>query len=398
LIPFIFLFLLILFEVYLFSAFITAGRDSSKLLRSSLIITYTVVTLVFYGAILMGMMSGSRGIGVGKFIQGYTITLIGTFLLGEDMFRGFQWIADKVGNADQPIDLSRKRFLSRLALVVGSIPVLTLLNGTIRSAYRFKVYKTNVPIKGIPETLKGLHIVQLSDLHAGSMIFENRLAEAVDTINKLNPDLIFFTGDMVNSVAKEAEVFIPILSKLKAKYGVYSVLGNHDYGDYHNWANKEEKIANLDLLKDIQKKMGWQLLNNANNIINVNGHDVAVIGVENWSNRRYFPAYGKLDKAYAGCETCDLRLLLSHDPTHWREEVLKKYKDIHITFSGHTHGFQFGVEIPWLKWSPAKYAYPEWAGLYEETSQFLYVNRGIGHLGYPGRVGILPEITSLTIS
>ena len=407
--PYIFLGLLILFEIYLFTAFRTAARDSSTVWKRFALLSYILITAIFYGTIIIGITAG-RDFGLGKFLQGYSITLflgfflmkaiVGSFLFIEDIYRIGHWAIYSFSpkEAGEVFSNSRKQFLSRVALVVGTIPVLTLLNGAIRSAYNFKVYTQNVKIKNLPAALKDFHIVQISDLHAGSMIFEKRLVEAVEMINELKPDLVFFTGDMVNTIADEALPFIDILKEIKAKYGVFSVLGNHDYGDYHDWKNKEDKNANLALLSDIQSKMGFDLLRNENRIINVEGTKLAVIGVENWSNRRYFPAYGKLDEAYKGCSNCAVKLLLSHDPTHWREQVITHYTDIDITFSGHTHGFQFGIEIPWLKWSPAKYAYPEWAGIYKKAKQYLYVNRGIGHLGYPGRVGILPEISSIKLS
>jgi len=408
LIPFIFLGLLILFEIYLFIAFRTAANDSSTFWKRFALISYIIITAIFYGTIIIGIMFG-RDFGASKFLQGYSITLflgfflmkaiVGSFLFVEDVYRIGHWALNFItsNEATDTFNNSRKRFLSRMALLVGSIPVLTLLNGTIRSAYRFKIYSENVKIDNLPDQLKNFHIVQISDLHAGSMIYEDRLAEAVEMINELKPDVVFFTGDMVNSTADEAIPFVDILKNIKAKYGSFSVLGNHDYGDYHQWKNPGDKAANLQLLENLQSKMGFDLLKNENRIINVDGAKLAVIGVENWSNRRFFPAYGKLDVAYKGCDDCAVKLLLSHDPTHWREQVINQFKDIDVTFSGHTHGFQFGVEIPWLKWSPAKYAYPEWAGIYKKVKQYLYVNRGIGHLGYPGRIGILPEISSIKL-
>lgn len=407
--PFVIFGLLILFEIYLFQAFKTSAKDSTTIWKRIALGSYFLITLIFYGTILIGIISG-RDFGLGKFVQGYSLTLflgffimkliVGSFLFVEDIYRVGYWAMNYFNSNEINAEFnnSRKQFLSRIALLVGSIPVITLLNGTIRSAYRFKVYSETIKIDNLPAALKDFHIVQISDLHAGSMIFEDKLNEAVDTINQLKPDLVFFTGDMVNSTADEAIPFVDILKNIKAKYGVFSVFGNHDYGDYHQWKDQREKVANLSLLAELQSKMGFDLLRNENRIINVEGIDLAVIGVENWSNKRYFPAYGKLDKAYNGCEDCAVKLLLSHDPTHWREQVIKDYNDIDVTFSGHTHGFQFGVEIPWLKWSPAKYAYPEWAGIYNKAKQYLYVNRGIGHLGYPGRVGILPEISSIKLS
>jgi len=361
------------------------------------------------------MVKGRGGWDSSKALQGYAITLfLGIFLLkvvfsgimlSEDIFRSGKWLFAKAGNLfskEVTFDYSRKKFISQLALIAGTIPLVALVNGAVRNAYRFKVYKTQVPVKNLPKAFEDLKIVQISDLHTGSMIYADKLQQAVDMINEIQPDLVFFTGDIVNAVAEEIEPFVGMLQNIKAKVGIYSVLGNHDYGYYHRFDKDEAKnklgiAANLEKLKGYHKKLGWQLLNNENDTIEIGDSKLAVIGVENWSIKRYFPSKGDLKKAYEGCEDCAVKILLSHDPTHWREEIIQKYKDIDLTLSGHTHGFQFGVEIPWIKWSPVKYVYKEWAGLYKEGNQHIYVNRGIGHLGYPGRIGIMPEITHISL-
>ncbi len=220
---------------------------------------------------------------------------------------------------------------------------------------------------------------------------------AVDKINDLQPDLIFFTGDLVNNIATEAVGFVPVFQQLKAKHGVYSILGNHDYGDYAAWPDAESKIANLEMLKQIHHEMGWRLLMNEHIQLEKNGEKIVVAGVENWSARGRFHSYGKLDKALNGIQDAMTVLLLSHDPSHWEAEVLNHPAKVDITFSGHTHGMQFGFELFNIKWSPVKYMYKQWAGLYSKNNQHLYVNRGFGVIGYPGRVGILPEITLFTL-
>lgn len=296
------------------------------------------------------------------------------------------------------LSTDRSNFLLKLGLSIGSIPFITLLYGMARNAYRYKLYKQTVNIKGLPQGLTGLKIVQISDIHAGSFTFKEPVKRAIELINAQEADLVFFTGDMVNDLAEEMVAFQDVFNKIQAKYGVYSVLGNHDYGEYVRWDSPEAKQNNLDRLKKLQFDMGWNLLVNENTILDIKGEQVAIIGVENYSAKPQFPRYGDLSKAYQGTEKASLKLLLSHDPSHWEAQVLQNYKDINITFSGHTHGFQFGIEIPgWIKWSPVKYVYKEWAGLYEKESQFLYVNRGLGFLGYPGRVGILPEITVMDL-
>jgi predicted MPP superfamily phosphohydrolase len=222
---------------------------------------------------------------------------------------------------------------------------------------------------------------------------------SVEMINELKPDIVFFTGDLVNSKAEEMDDYIDIFDKIEAPHGVYSILGNHDYGDYHRWPNEEEKQANFENLKDQHKKLGWKLLLNEHVQVNIGDSTLGVIGVENYSASNRFHKYGDMAKSVDGMSPSDVKILLSHDPSHWTDQIITNYSDVDLTLSGHTHGFQFGVEIPgYIKWSPAQYMYKQWAGLYQKGRQYLYVNRGLGFLGYPGRVGILPEITFLTLN
>jgi predicted MPP superfamily phosphohydrolase len=215
---------------------------------------------------------------------------------------------------------------------------------------------------------------------------------------ELQPDIIFFTGDLVNNVADEMDELKTVFSKLAAPLGVYSILGNHDYGDYVQWESAQAKVANLEKLKTVHKEMGWRLLLNEHVGIEKDGQSIALIGIENWGARANFSKYGDLSAAYKGAENYPFKILLSHDPSHWEAEVCRDYKDIDLVFSGHTHGMQFGLEIPGFRWSPVQYVYKQWAGLYRKDQQKLYVNRGFGFLGYPGRVGILPEITYLELT
>lgn len=323
--------------------------------------------------------------------------LVLPFLFIDDIIRLLQWVIDYF-KPNESFNSSRSRFLSQFGLFIGAIPLISLTYGIFRNAYRFQLRKTQVNIKGISTQLLGLKIIQISDIHAGSFLYPNEVKKAVDIINDQEADLVFFTGDLVNNTADEVVPLLPILKNIKAKYGVFSVMGNHDYGDYVPWENAEKKQANLNQLKQYHKELGWSLLANEHNVVEINGKKVGIIGVENYSTHMRFPKYGKLKESYAGVENTDLKLLLSHDPSHWSHEVLTEFKDIAITFSGHTHGFQFGVEIPGIiQWSPIQYVYKQWAGLYKKGNQMLYVNRGLGHLGYPGRVGILPEVTLIEI-
>jgi predicted MPP superfamily phosphohydrolase len=288
--------------------------------------------------------------------------------------------------------ISRSLFLSWLGLGVGGSLFGSLLYG-FSNKYNYKVKKIKLNYSNLPASFKGLRVVQISDIHSGSFTDKVAVQKGVERILELNPDLILFTGDLVNNTHDEMKAYMNIFSQLKAPMGVYSTLGNHDYGDYVQWPNKEAKMQNLELLKQVHSQLGWRLLMNENVLLQKNSEQIALIGVENWSSKARFPKYGNLAKAYTGTENIPFKILMSHDPSHWDAEVRPKYGDIDLMLAGHTHGMQFGVEIPWLKWSPVQYVYRQWAGLYQEGNQKLYVNRGFGFIGYPGRVGILPEIT-----
>jgi predicted MPP superfamily phosphohydrolase len=249
--------------------------------------------------------------------------------------------------------------------------------------------------KNLPKSFDGFKIIQLSDIHSGSFTNMAGVQKGVDLVNGLAADLVLFTGDLVNNKADEMQDYLDVFKKIQSTQGVYSILGNHDYGDYHQWKKPEEKVRNLQQLKSMQESMGWRLLLDENVQIEKNGETISLIGVENISSS--FNSYGNLSNAYRGAENSTFKILMSHDPSHWSKEVIKDFKDIDLTLSGHTHGFQFGIEMFGIKWSPAKYIYKQWAGLYQEGQQFIYVNRGFGFLGYPGRVGILPEITLITL-
>ena len=289
--------------------------------------------------------------------------------------------------------ISRAKFLSQMAMVVAAVPMGTFIYGMVRGAFNYQIRKTKLKIVGLPASFQGLKILQISDLHLGSFVSVAPIKRAVELINEQRADLVFFTGDLVNNKSDEAEQFIDILKTVTAPMGVYSILGNHDYGDYVEWSSEEAKRANLKRLIEIHGEMGWKILLNENVILERNKEQLAVIGVENWGAKMRFPKYGDLPKACRGTEQVKSKLLLSHDPSHWKAQVTTEFKDIDCTFSGHTHGMQFGIEIPGFKWSPIQYVYKQWAGLYREKEQQIYVNRGLGFIGYMGRVGISPEIS-----
>jgi predicted MPP superfamily phosphohydrolase len=294
--------------------------------------------------------------------------------------------------------ITRLTFLNRIAIGMAALPFAGFIYGMVKGAFDYRVHTVKVVLPNLPAAFNGLKIVQISDIHSGSFISTTHLEKAIEMVNQQKADIIFFTGDLVNDRATETEPFIELFKKIQAPMGVYSTLGNHDYGDYVSWDSKEAKMKNLDDLKKVHAQVGWKLMMNEHVVLKRGDAEIALLGIENWGGNLHFPKYGDMKKAYAGTEKYPVKLLLSHDPSHWDKQVSKEYKDVDITFSGHTHGFQFGIEIPgWIKWSPSQYVYKQWAGLYSENNQHLYVNRGLGFLGYPGRVGILPEITVMEL-
>lgn len=321
------------------------------------------------------------------------------FLLIDDVRRGLQWVVVKLLYSSSQSDsggadgISRSAFLSWLGLVAGGTMFGTLVYG-FGNKYKYSVKRVKLSYDNLPAGFKGLKIVQISDIHSGSFTNPEAVMRGVDKILAEKPDVILFTGDLVNDMAVEMTDYIDIFSKLKAPMGVYSVLGNHDYGDYVKWpTNNITKEQNLENLKQVHATMGWRLLMNEHVALEKNGDQIALLGIENWSSKARFPKHGRMDLAHAGTEKYPFKILMSHDPSHWEAQVLKDYQDVDLVFSGHTHGMQFGVNIPAFQWSPVQYMYKQWAGLYEQGKQKIYVNPGFGFIGYPGRVGILPEIT-----
>jgi uncharacterized protein len=296
--------------------------------------------------------------------------------------------------------MTRSKFLVYMGYISGGLMLGTLLTGMFKWVYQFNVVKKKMKLSGLPSAFNGMKVVQISDLHLGSWASERPLEHAVEMVNNLNPDLILFTGDLVNFATKEAYRFEDTLRKLKSKEGILCILGNHDYGDYVSWPSRQAKRDNMKDLFDFYRRLGWDLLRNENRIFERNNGKLALLGVENWGASPRFPKYGDIDKTIKGTEDADVRILMSHDPTHWEKIIQPGDYDIALSLSGHTHGFQFGIETPGLKWSPAKWMYKYWAGLYADpaSKRKLYVNRGLGVIGYPGRVGILPEITQFELT
>ncbi|MES2679189.1 MAG: metallophosphoesterase [Bacteroidota bacterium] len=324
------------------------------------------------------------------------------FLIIDDVIRLIRWIVSLFSGKNDGVTeaghgISRLKFLSQVAVTFTVVPAIGFIYGMVRGAYRYRVHHVKVPAPNLPESFNGFKIVQLSDIHTGSFINDSALTKAFDIVMQQNADLILFTGDLVNNESKEVEGYEHLFKRLKAPHGVFSVLGNHDYGDYVEWDTKAEKAKNLQKLKDHQQDFGWKLLMNEHVAIEKNNEKIALLGIENWGGSMRFPKYGKMKDAHAGTDIYAYKILMSHDPSHWDKQVLIDYPDIDLTLSGHTHGMQLGIEIPGFKWSPVKYLYKNWAGLYKQGEQFLYVNRGLGFLGYPGRLGIWPEITVIEL-
>lgn len=401
---------MILLDIYVFQAVrmvSQSANEKTRLIIHSIYWGFAVITIIWMALLpfinLENMPRTLRStlfaIVIGLF---FAKIIASTFFLIDDIRRGVQWVAGKIfyqnteGENISEGGISRSAFLSWAGLLIGGGLFTSLIYG-FNNRYRYQLKQVSLKYPNLPNAFKGLKVVQISDIHAGSLSDKAAVMKGIEQIMDMNPDLILFTGDLVNDRASEMDGMQEIFSILKAPLGVFSVLGNHDYGDYAQWESPEAKSQNLDKLKDIHANMGWRLLLNEHVVIEKDNEQIAILGVENWSNKARFPKYGDLSKAYSGSAHHPFKILLSHDPSHWDAEVRTEYKDIDLMLAGHTHGMQFGVEIPGFRWSPVQYVYNQWAGLYENKHQKLYVNRGLGFIGYPGRVGILPEITLIEL-
>jgi predicted MPP superfamily phosphohydrolase len=408
--------LFLLAEYYAFIVLRSALRSLPQPWRVGLFVLYFAGTLAAWaGVIFFRAIDWSRlphllrniyiafalGLSIGKL-------LILIVMLIDDLRRLVLWVinlfytggtkAPEVSDTTGGRGITRSLFLSRLALGLGGLSTAGFLYG-ISNRYDYHIRRITLKLPKLPPSMRGLKILQISDIHAGSFDNHEAVLRGVQKAIAEEPHLIVFTGDLVNNHSEEILPFLDIFSQLRAPMGVYSTLGNHDYGDYVQWPSAEAKAANLQRLKNYHARMGWKMLNNEHVVFTHDDGSLALLGVENWSAKPQFPKYGNLAAAYRDMpEDVDVKILLSHDPSHWDAQVRPGYSDIDLMLAGHTHGMQFGIEIPGFKWSPVQYVYKEWAGLYQEGSQYLYVNRGYGFLGYPGRIGILPEITVITLA
>ena len=403
---------MVLIDIYFFQALRSLSHSSSGRTRTIIFSGYWVLSVsAILILILLPYLHLDKQL---KFIRTTLFALIAglffakliacLFFLIDDIRRVLQWVAGKLFFARTEGEdlqsgetISRSAFLSWAGMIAGGGLFGSLIYG-FGNKYNYQLKRFNLSYSNLPPAFRGMKIVHISDIHSGSFTNKKAVMKGVQKILNEKPDLILFTGDLVNNMAIEMNDYMDIFDKLKAPYGIYSTLGNHDYGDYVHWNSPEEKRDNLEKLKQIHAQLGWRLLMNEHVVLESGADKIAVLGVENWSSKASFAKYGDLQKAYSGSEHYPFKILMSHDPSHWKAEVLKDYPDIDLTLSGHTHGMQFGVEIPGIKWSPVQYVYKEWAGLYDHEAQRLYVNRGYGFIGYPGRVGILPEITVFELS
>ena len=407
----IFLSIMLALDYYFFLAIKTVSQNATPRARTIIIIVSWSITVLAVAGFLLFAFTDEHLLG--KKIRTYLFaTVVGLFLakltamiffLTDDLRRAAQWGAGKLLFRDTEIEkmsgdgISRSVFLSWLGIAAGGTLFSSLIYG-FSNKYNYNVRRLQLAFENLPASFKGLKIIHISDIHSGSLLDKRAVQAGVDRIMQEKPDLILFTGDLVNDKATEMELLKDVFASLNAPLGVYSTLGNHDYGDYVQWPiDGISKLQNLENLKQVHADMGWRLLMNEHVVIEKEGEQIAILGIENWSAKARFPKHGKMKNAHAGTGKYPFKILMSHDPSHWEAEVRSEYKDVDLMLSGHTHGMQFGVEIPGFKWSPVQYMYKQWAGLYEGDKQKLYVNRGFGFIGYPGRVGVLPEITVIEL-
>ena len=398
---FLFIAFYVLIDIYAFQAVRVLSKSHWVLAA------YLVISLLVLGNFIYqfsqpspgGTFSGPRAYAFGyllAFMLGKLVVLI--FMFGEDLVRMLIALFNKGMQPSSGFVLpERRKFLGQLALGIAAVPFLSLLYGMYRGKYNYKVLKYTLTFNNLPEAFDGYRITQISDIHSGSFDNKEKVEYGIDLINAQKGDVILFTGDLVNNKAKEMHTWKESFSKLKAPHGIYSVLGNHDYGDYVEWPSEKAKAENLEELKNIQAEMGWDLMLNEHRHLEKDGEKIALVGVQNWG-KGGFKKKGDLDKAGEGLHPDEFKILMSHDPSYWQEKIKSDPQNYQLTLSGHTHGMQFGIEIPgFFKWSPIEYRYKNWAGIYIENERYINVNRGFGYLAYPGRVGIWPEVTVIEL-
>jgi predicted MPP superfamily phosphohydrolase len=408
---FIFVIIMLLLDSYIFQAIKAVSVSASPKTKTIIFSCYWIVSIFAIIGFLIFVFTGPEFLP--KKVRTYLFaTVIGlffakfiaaVFFLVDDVRRLIQWAAGKIlftnteGSQMNEDGISRSVFLSWAGLAAGTTLFGSLVYG-FSNKYNYQVKRLKLSFDNLPQSFKGLKILHFSDVHSGSFTNKKAVIHGGEKILAENADLIIFSGDLVNDKATEMKEYMDVFNRVKAPMGVYSTFGNHDYGDYMSWPQdgitKEQNLKNL---AKVHAELGWRLMMDEHVALQKNGEEIALIGIQNWSAKARFPKYGNMAKAYAGAEKYPFKILISHDPSHWDAQVRPQYSDVDLMLSGHTHGMQFGIEIPGFKWSPVQYVYKEWAGLYEEGKQKLYVNRGYGFIGYPGRVGVLPEITFIEL-
>ncbi len=400
---FFFILFFLIIDYYFFQAVLVVSKNWSPLWKNAVRYGFWIPTVLSVSALVWWVFgdpyqfsSNVRNWIITGIISSYFPKVIGIlFLLVDDLQRGVRWVIALFQKSTTPSSagevISRSEFLSKAALVASAVPLTAFAYGIISGAHDYRIRKVAIKLPNLPKAFDGIRIGQLSDIHTGSFWNKTAVKGGVEMLLGEKPDVIFFTGDLVNNEASEVKEYIDVFNKVRAPLGVFSITGNHDYGDYKSWATKEAKEQNFKNLIEAHKLLGFDLLMNENRFLQQGGEKLAIIGIENWGTR--FSKHGLLHAAHQGTEEAPVKLLLSHDPTHWDAQVRPGYKDIDVTFSGHTHGAQFGVNIGNFTWTPVQHVYKQWGGLYQQDNQYLYVNRGFGYLGYPGRVGMPPEIT-----
>ncbi|MEY2647174.1 MAG: hypothetical protein RL158_1150 [Bacteroidota bacterium] len=403
----VFVFILILIDFYIYQVLKTLSQGASTQVKSIILVVYWALCVISLSSFLLFPYINNPyfkqyifSISIGWVLTQVTMVM---FFLLDDVRRGTFWTVGQISSAtgaqflNTDKGIPRSTFLSWLGVGLSSSLFFSLLYG-FGNKYNYQLVKQKITLKNLPAAFKGFKIIHISDIHSGSLKEREAVLKGIQLINQQDADLVLFTGDLVNDRATEMSEWKDVFSQIKSKHGVYSTLGNHDYGDYVQWDSVEAKQQNLRDLANVHEQMGWRLLMNENVAIKKENEQIRLVGIENWGAKARFPKYGKMDIAMQHVDPKETIILLSHDPSHWEAQVQKQYPQVDLMLSGHTHGMQFGLENPYFKWSPVQWVYKQWAGVYQQNDQQLYVNRGFGFLGYPGRVGIMPEITLIELA
>jgi predicted MPP superfamily phosphohydrolase len=399
-----------LIDVYAFSGLRSLGKPWRLLGSRAFLVFYSVYSVGLLGTLLLVVyVKVSLGIRLGVIVLFFVTLLFGfcfsLFLLAADI-RRLTVRRRLMRDAQQPLSeikklspdaIPRSEFLLKAGLLAGTIPLAAFRLEMKSGLYDYHVRYQDLYLENLPKAFDGLRIGQISDIHSGSFYNKKAVQGGVEMLMREKADLLFFTGDLVNIFSGDMHNYLDIFSKVKAPLGVFSILGNHDYGDYIDWPSPAAKKKNFNEITGCHKTMGWDLLRNENRRLKAGNEEIGILGIENWGDLSRFPKYGRMDLAVQNTDDLPVKLLLSHDPSHWRAQVLPKYPQIDMVFAGHTHGMQCGIRTPDFQWSPVEYLYHEWAGLYRQNKQQIYVNVGYGFYGFGGRVGILPEITIFTL-